>query len=142
MSDITDYTSDWCGVQTVENTPAIADRLRHMLTGKRYTFTTAVGGYRSPMLDVHTDQRLNEDGMISSWEDHDHPTEYAGFYVLGMENTQSWGKSTRNKSEKFDPQYNEPFWTFSANQARVQQQESGHLEVWAIAVQEEDDEQG
>lgn len=133
--------ASWYGVQTIENTPEIVERLRDLLTGKKYTFVSTNDGFNPESrigVDVRTDQKL-ENGTngtpFSIWYDEKNdPPRYCGFNVGDTYGV--WGVHTSATETQYDPTFNVPYWVFDYNQARVvHRAPAGHLLVWVIAVQ-------
>lgn len=133
---------NWYGVQTIENTPEIVERLRKLLTGKRYTFVSTNDGFSPESrigVTVRTDQELKNgtNGTpFSTWCDEGHDTpQYCGFRVCDTYGV--WGVTTNASSTEYDYTFNVPYWVFERNQARVAHRAPlGGLLVWIIARQE------
>ena len=136
MPEIADYRTKWYGTQTVENTAAIAERLRHLLTSKLYTFVTVqkVYAHSSGGVDVRTDQRL-EIGKSGESIIVTRGSDYAMLSVIDSSGT--WSKLTTATDGQDDPPYKHPFWVFEKNQAQVTfMSGEGNLVVYVVAVQE------
>lgn len=142
FAQVTDHDRNWFGTQTIENTPLIAARLEHMLTGKKYVFASTNDGFQPDSrtgFEVRPDQRLKDKrGAICWLDDKENPPRYAGFHFSDTYGV--WGTSTNATEDKYDHTFQNPYWVFEYNQARVTHRApAGHLLVWVIAVQEDND---
>lgn len=142
FAQVTDHDRNWFGVQTIENTPLIAERLEHMLTGKKYTFASTNDGFQPDSrigFEVRPDQRLKDTTDTTNsnvWYDEQTPPRFAGFNFSDTYGV--WGISTSATNNKYDHTFKAPYWVFEYNQARVMHRApAGHLLVWVIAVQED-----
>jgi hypothetical protein len=154
MPKITDYDMGWYGRQTIENTPAIAARLEHMLKGKRFTLASTHDGFdpeRESGFKVSTGLRV-EDKPFTCDTSFPHEIPCAGFafrytptggYGYWGVTTYATDGTTQVMSQKA---YVDPYWWFDrgGTQARVAHRvPSGALVVDIFAIEMEDeDEQG
>lgn len=143
FAQVTDHDRNWFGTQTIENTPLIAARLEHMLAGKRYTFASTNDGFQPDSrigFEVRPDQRLKDTTNSNVWYDEQTPPRFSGFNFCDTYGV--WGISTSATEDRYDPTFKAPYWVFEYNQARVTHRApAGHLLVWVIAVQMDDDDE-
>lgn len=149
--------SDWFGYLTVDNYKDVAERIRRMLTGKRYTFVAMNHAFTTevqpPRLEARAGQRMkraryNEPGSEITIHDEGE----LGLYGFTVSDTYGiWGVSTdktdqspvyldSNPSGKPIGDYHAALWTAyisieGMRQIRiVQRAPAGHRIEWIIAV--------
>src|SRR5947209_4236751 len=103
--------SSWSGYLTVENFRAVAERVRWMLTGKRYTMVEMIhrytsGGQLPPTLKVHTGLRIYGNWTEDTPGDPNDPIHLTdeddgtvGFHVVG---SQGWFVHTRKTDQTYE----------------------------------------
>ena len=151
MPKIADYDYKWDGRQTIENTPDIAERLRHMLKGKRFTLASTHDGFLPESesgFKVSTGLRVDDkpftcDPSLS----HEIPCAGFAFRYMPANGYGYWGVTTYatdGTTEVISQKaFVNPYWKFDRDgtQARVTHRvPSGALivDVFAIELEDED----
>jgi len=126
-------TTDWEGILTIDNVQEVADRIRKLLEGKKYTFVT-VNELRGFKPRVHTGQRLRKSSDAVSI--HTDGQARAGFNVLDTHS--AWGCTTNLIEGTFDPEIHICFEQNNRDGDRMmitRQTEGGPKFFWVAAVE-------
>ena len=135
------YNLHWYGMLTIENVQQIADLLLQLLDGKRYTFVAANEFFRFKP-EVRTGQTLDHKGARSGKaigiysDEKDTPPRHAGFNVGDTYGV--WGCSTNLAENKYDPEFNNPYFVFEYNKVTITHRApAGHLLYWVAAIEQD-----
>lgn len=126
---------NWYGMLTVENIERVADLLRQLLKGKRYTFVAAneFFGFKP---EVRTNQELKPSTTgdpINVYYDKD-GKRFAGFNVCDSYGV--WGCSTSLQEEQYDHEFKNPYFVFEWNKVTITHcAPAGHKLYWVAAIE-------
>jgi hypothetical protein len=142
--------NNWYGDVTIENIKEVAEKMKSILSGKRYTFVAVnmygvAGGWAGEQgqlisePEVRTSQELKpgtNGDSLSVWFDKENssPT-YAGFNFCDSYGV--WGLSTHIPSDN-EPHYNIPYAVFEwGHKIKIAHRApAGHILYWTIALEE------
>lgn len=129
----------WHGMLTVNNVEQVADLLRQLLTGKRYTFV-AVNEFYGFKPEVRTSQKLkpkiNSSNPINVYYDDTGAKRFAGFSVSDSYGV--WSFSTNLQEDQDDPGSKNPHFSFEWDKVTIIFRLSGgNLVYWVAAVEKE-----
>lgn len=142
---------EWFGDMTLENAEAIADRLRKMLTGRRFTFVSVNSGFsetsipdvrNGQMLDGHVDSKGIGTGENVSFsmlaDDHAH--------IVVCDTYGVWGLSVT--ARKYEERYHQPYVKFARrtrycgeSMAVIHRNGDGDILRWVVVVEHPADEE-
>jgi len=133
-NDLIEKRARWYGELTVENLEAIAQRLRSMLTGRRYTWV-AVNEYYGPLPrpEVRTGQQIEPGKSQNGEAVYIHYGEDRTWGMIGINDTYGcWSISTDDRPEK------RPYLVFEYNKLTIEHYApGGNKLIWVIASEDE-----
>jgi len=136
------FNLHWDGMLTVENIQEVVSLLSQLLDGKRYTFVTANEIFQFKP-EVRTGQSFNPKGSTSGKainvcfdETNKDSPKHAGFNVGDTYGV--WGCSTSLTEDKYDSEYNNPYFHFEYNKVTITHRApAGHLLYWVAAIEQD-----
>ena len=116
---------DFYAVLTLDNLEDVAQRVRELLTGKRYTFASLNDGFNPTSdigFDVRTDQQIDQRDPVKTWRDDQ--GQYGGFNVGDTYGV--WGANTYDKPQ---------IYISHARMCIMHAAPAGHRLIWKIVIQ-------
>src|SRR5947209_13624644 len=106
-TELLETDAEWSGYLTLENHRAVADRIRRLLTGKRYTMVELLyaytrGGQLPPMVKVHTAERIYPSWVEDFEGDKNDPIDAHirdGIATVHVVGSQGWMIHTRKQDQ-------------------------------------------
>lgn len=130
----------WSGMLTVKNIEQVADLLRKLLNGKRYTFVAAHES-RGFKPEVRTNQKLNSSipgvaNSIRTYCNNEEGKQFAGFLVNDSYGV--WGCSTCLLEDTHDPKFKNPHIEFDGDKVTIIHRPSARNKLYWVAAIERD----
>ncbi|MDB4431194.1 hypothetical protein N9137_02270 [Pseudomonadales bacterium] len=126
--NVDNHKRSWSGEMSTENMDSILNRIKIMLSGKKYTFSsTNAGNPHGYQTYVRVNQSLKKNDFVC-WLKKEHGHAFGGFNI--NDSYGIWGLSCSNLSEK------NPHVTFEHESIKIKQYNGyGDILEWHIVVQ-------
>lgn len=130
--DINDYARNWSGDHTIENNKDIANRVKNLLRGEKYTLvTTRTSMMAGNMTSVKVDQELKP----HEFKIYSKGMKSAGFIANDTYGT--WGYSTYNINRKNKELYDIPYFLFEKDRVVIIEKDGfGYILETHIVIQD------